>query len=62
MYDKKTLRVIYVVKEPEDETTNQEALKKLSNHKEQQYRKIQGINYQGETINIWILRTTTTDN
>lgn len=51
MYDKKTLRVIYVVKEPEDVTTKQEALKKLSNHKEQQYRKIQGINYQGETTN-----------
>lgn len=59
MYDKKTLRVIYVVKEPEDETTKQEALKKQS----------QGTTIQKNTgnqlsreNNKWILRRTTTDN
>lgn len=48
MYDKKTLRVIYLVKEPEDETTKQEALKKLSNHKEQQYRKYRESTIKGK--------------
>lgn len=57
MYDKKTLRVIYVVKEPEDETTKQEA------------EQSQGTTIQKNTgnqlsrgNNIWILRTTATDN
>lgn len=48
MYDKKTLRVIYVVKEPEDETTKQEALKKLSNHKEQLTEKYRESTIKGK--------------